>query len=107
LVFSNFWGTGLEKPAGLDQLAENVKKESRIYLETKAQELQAERIGNVSYRLMEEAGPVEIIDLARKTPDNMLAMYASEKSRFGRLIVGNVTKRIVRRSEKPVLVVPA
>jgi nucleotide-binding universal stress UspA family protein len=90
-----------------DQLAESVKKEARTYLEAKVQELQAERIARVSYRLMEETGTVEIIDLARKTPDNMLAMYTPRKSGVGRLVIGNVTERIMRRWDNPVLVVRA
>jgi nucleotide-binding universal stress UspA family protein len=90
-----------------DQLAESVKKEARTYLEAKLQELQAERIGRVSYRLIEEAGTVEIIDLARKTPDNMLAMYTPRKSGVGRLFIGNVTERIMRRWDNPVLIVRA
>jgi nucleotide-binding universal stress UspA family protein len=90
-----------------DQLAESVKNEARTYLEAKLQELQTERIGRVSYRLMEEAGPMEIIDLARKNPDNMLAMHIPRKSGVGRLVIGNVTERIMRRWDNPVLVVRA
>jgi nucleotide-binding universal stress UspA family protein len=90
-----------------DKLAESVRKEARTYLEEKVQELLAKGIGNVSYRLMEEAGTAEIIDLARKAPDNMLAMYRPRKSGVGRLIIGNVTERIMRRWDNPVLVVRA
>lgn len=84
-----------------DKLAESVKKEARTYLEAKAQELQAERIGKVSYEI-EEGGSEEIIDL---TPDNMLAICTPRKSEVSELIMGNVTEHIIRHSDSPVLVV--
>jgi nucleotide-binding universal stress UspA family protein len=84
-----------------DKLAESVKKDARTYLEAKAQELQAERIGKVSYEI-EEGGSEEIIDL---TPDNMLAICTPRKSEVSELIMGNVTEHIIRHSDSPVLVV--
>ena len=88
-----------------DQVAESVKKEARAYLEAKVQELKAEPIGSVSYRLLEEYDLTEMNDLAPKTPYDMLAMYAPKKFGVGRLFIGNVTERIMRRWNNPVLVV--
>jgi len=90
-----------------DQLAESVKKEARTYLEAKVQELKAKGLGKVSYQLMEEPSAMEIIDFARKTPDNMLAAYTPRRSGVGRLGIANITGRIIRRWQNPVLVVRA
>ena len=52
---------------------------------------------------MQAAG--EIIDLARKTPDNLIAMCTHGWSGIGRWVLGNVTERVVRHSGDPVLII--
>ena len=90
-----------------DKLAESVEKDARTYLDGKAQELKAKGMGSAFYRLMQGPSAIDMIDLARKAPDNMLATYTSRTSRLGRFGIGNVTNRIMRQWHNPVLVVRA
>jgi len=50
-------------------------------------------------------GPEEIIELARKTPDSMVAMCTHGRSGMGRWVLGSVTDRIVSNCGAPVLVI--
>jgi nucleotide-binding universal stress UspA family protein len=53
------------------------------------------------------AGADEIIDLARSTPDNLIAMCTHGRSGVKRWALGSVTEKVVRHSGDPVLVVRA
>ncbi|MCH6546324.1 MAG: universal stress protein [Deltaproteobacteria bacterium] len=46
-----------------------------------------------------------MIDLARKTPHNLIAIYTHGWSGIGRWVLGNVTERVVRHSGDPVLII--
>jgi nucleotide-binding universal stress UspA family protein len=56
-------------------------------------------VGNVGY------GAEEIITLARKTPDNFIAMCTHGRSGIKRWVLGSVTERVVRHSGDPVLII--
>lgn len=74
-----FLATGVSPPA-IGQLGAKIKEEAADYLQAKVEELQAEGIEKVSYVLVEGRGPEEIIDLARKTADNLVAMSTHGRS---------------------------
>jgi nucleotide-binding universal stress UspA family protein len=81
--------------------------EAREYLDRKAEELKGKGIGNVSAAVDLGYGAEEIIALARKTPDNCIAMCTHGRSGFRRFVLGSVTERVVRHSGDPVLIIRA
>jgi nucleotide-binding universal stress UspA family protein len=91
----------------LNQLGESIREEAKLYLEAKVEQLRAEGMDGVSYVLMEGDSAAEIIDLARKTRDNLLAMCTHGRTGLNRWAIGSVTERVVRHCGDPVLVVRA
>ena len=84
-----------------------VKDEAGAYLEAKVNELRQNGVEKVSSILLLGSGADEIIDLARTTPDNLIAMCAHGRSGVKRWALGSVTEKVVRHSGDPVLVVRA
>jgi len=91
----------------LSQLRENIREEASAYLKAKVEQLRAEGVDGVSCVLMEGDSASEIIDLARKTPDNLLAMCTHGRTGLSRWAIGSVTERVVRHCGDPVLIVRA
>jgi nucleotide-binding universal stress UspA family protein len=80
------------------------------YLNGKVDQLRAHGLSHVSSVLIEgsaEGAAAEIIDLARRTSDNLVAMSTHGRSGIGRWLLGSVTERVVRHSNNPVLVIRA
>lgn len=90
----------------LVEIMAQARQEVKGYLEGKVQQLQAEGLGRVSYLLVEGQAAAEIIELAQKTPDNLIAISTHGRSGVGRWVLGSVTDRVVRHSGNPVLVIP-
>ena len=84
-----------------------VREEAGAYLEAKVNELKQNGIEKVSSILLVGSGADEIIDLARRTPDNLIAMCTHGRSGVKRWALGSVTEKVVRHSGDPVLVVRA
>jgi nucleotide-binding universal stress UspA family protein len=84
-----------------------VKEEAGAYLEAKVDELRQNGVEKVSSILLLGSGADEIIDLARTTPDNLIAMSTHGRSGVKRWALGSVTEKVVRHSGDPVLVVRA
>jgi nucleotide-binding universal stress UspA family protein len=82
-----------------------VREEAGAYLEAKVNELHQNGIEKVSSILLVGSGADEIIDLARTTPDNLIAMCTHGRSGVERWVLGSVTEKVVRHSGDPVLVV--
>jgi nucleotide-binding universal stress UspA family protein len=100
---------GAESPyiPNSDALMNLVRDEAGTYLETKVNELHQNGVEKVSSILMVGSGADEIIDLARGTPDNLIAMCTHGRSGVKRWALGSVTEKVVRHSGDPVLVVRA
>jgi nucleotide-binding universal stress UspA family protein len=78
------------------------------YLNEKVEHLHAKGLPNVSSVLIEggaEGAAAAIIDLARKSSDNLVIMSTHGRSGIGRWLLGSVTERVVRHSGNPVLVI--
>jgi nucleotide-binding universal stress UspA family protein len=78
------------------------------YLNGKEEQLRAAGLAGVSSSLIEgHAGgaAAEIIDLAQETPNELVAMSTHGQSGLGRWLIGSVTERVVRHSNRPVLVI--
>ena len=67
--------------------------------------LLAQGIEKVSFTAVEGREPEEIIDLARRTTDNIVAMSTHGRSGIGRWVMGSVTDRVVCYCGDPVLVI--
>lgn len=94
-------------PPNLEQLTGQIREEARSYLEEKVRQLQAEGLARVSTLLLEGNAAGEIVDIARRTQENLVAMCTHGRSGIGRWMLGSVTERVVRHSGDPVLVVRA
>ena len=100
---------GAESPyiPNSDALLNLVRDEAGAYLEAKVNELHQNGVEKVSSILLVGSGADEIIDLARSTPDNLIAMCTHGRSGVERWVLGSVTEKVVRHSGDPVLVVRA
>jgi nucleotide-binding universal stress UspA family protein len=91
----------------VDALLTQLREETGAYLEAKVNELRGNGIEKVSFIPLVGSGADEIIDLARKTPDNLIAMCTHGRSGVDRWVLGSVTEKVVRHSGDPVLVIRA
>jgi nucleotide-binding universal stress UspA family protein len=96
--------TGVSPP-DIGGMGAKIKDEITSYLQAKVEQLQAEGIEKVSFVATEGNGPEEIIDLAQRTSDNIVAMSTHGRSGMGRWIMGSVTDRVVCYCGDPVLVI--
>ena len=99
-----FMATGISPPA-IGEWGEKIKQEITDYLQGKVEELRAEGVEKVSFMAVEGRGPEEIIDLAQRTPDSLVAMSTHGRSGMGRWVLGSVTDRVVCYCGDPVLVI--
>jgi nucleotide-binding universal stress UspA family protein len=104
---SSYGGTANPYIPNNDALLNLVREEAGTYLEAKVNELHQNGVEKVSSILMVGSGADEIIDLARGTPDNLIAMCTHGRSGVNRWVLGSVTEKVVRHSGDPVLVVRA
>jgi nucleotide-binding universal stress UspA family protein len=84
-----------------------VREQADAYLKAKVDELHQNGVEKVSSILSVGSGADEIIELARGTPDNLIAMCTHGRSGVKRWALGSVTEKVVRHSGDPVLVVRA
>jgi nucleotide-binding universal stress UspA family protein len=92
----------------LKQLWEEARLEADKYLTDRVEHLRAGGIANVTSIVIEgsvDGAAAEIIDLANKTPHNIVVMSPHGESGLGRWLIGSVTERVVRHSTGPVLVI--
>jgi nucleotide-binding universal stress UspA family protein len=92
-------------PPDMAELREKNKKEIEGYLQAKVGELTAAGIQKITSIVAEGRGPEEIIELARKTSGNIVAMSTHGRSGMGRWVLGSVTDRVVSNCGAPVLVI--
>jgi nucleotide-binding universal stress UspA family protein len=91
--------------AGPAPFREAAEKESGAYLDGKVAELRAAGIGRVLATTLEGEPAGEIIDLARKTPANLIAISTHGRSGIGRWLLGSVAERVLQHSGDPVLLI--
>lgn len=89
------------------ELIHTFRDEATSYLEKKLEALKQMGVAKVSYVAKEGSAADEIITLAQKTPDNLIAMCTHGRSGVKRWILGSVTEKVVRHSSDPVFVVRA
>lgn len=86
---------------------EELKDVAEVYLEGKVAELQAEGFDRVVGTAIQGDDAGEIIDLAIRTPNNLIAMSTHGRSGIGRWVLGSVAERVVQHSRDPVLLIRA
>jgi len=87
------------------QFNQNLKAEVETYLEGKVQALRAEGVENVSAAAVLGDAASEIIDFARRTENNLVAMSTHGRSGVGRWLLGSVAEKVVQHSQDPVLLI--
>jgi nucleotide-binding universal stress UspA family protein len=90
-----------------DKLIGQLEAGAKEYLAAKTGELQKQGVPNVSYVTDLGYGAEKITSLARRTPDNLIAMCTHGRSGVTRWALGSVTERVVRHSGDPVLIIRA
>ncbi len=91
----------------VERIKEKMREEAKAYLGEKVQQLKSKGLEEVSYLLSKGRAAGEIVNIARATPDNLVAMSTHCRSGIGRWVLGSVTDCVVRRSGGPVLVIRA
>jgi nucleotide-binding universal stress UspA family protein len=81
-----------------------VRNEANEYLEKKAVEIKKLGVEKVALVTKEGFAADEIIALARKTPNNLLAMCSHGRSGVNRWLLGSVAETVVRHSAGPILI---
>jgi nucleotide-binding universal stress UspA family protein len=97
-------------PPMQNQIWREQRSAANNYLIDREEQLRSAGVPDVSSLLIEGyAGSAagEIIDLARETSNVLIAMSTHGQSGIERWLIGSVTERVVRHSDKPVLVIRA
>lgn len=92
---------------GPAQFKEAMQKEAESYLEGKVETLRAEGLDHVIGTAMEGDAASEIIDLAAKTANSLIAMSTRGRSGIGRWLLGSVAEKVLQHSHVPVLLIRA
>jgi len=90
---------------GAGQYREELRKAADVYLEGKLQSLRAAGLENVVTTSSPGDPALEIIDIARRTRNNLIAMSTHGRSGVGRWLLGSVAEKVVQHSGDPVLLV--
>ncbi|MCH8060877.1 MAG: universal stress protein [Chloroflexi bacterium] len=86
-------------------LDEVLGKEAEEYLEGVANRLRSKGL-DIAWRVVWGNAARAIVDFARETDADMVAMATHARSGLPRLIIGSVSEKVVRSSGEPVLIVP-
>ena len=97
-------GNGVYMQA-LTQQREAIQKEAEEYLAGKVEELRAEGLDQIVSTAIEGDPAGEIIDLAQRTPNNLIAMSSHGKSGIAQWVMGSVAEKVIHHSRDPVLVI--
>jgi nucleotide-binding universal stress UspA family protein len=92
-------------PQAYAQQREAIQKEAEHYLEGKVEELRADGLREVLSTAIGGDPAGEIIDLAQRTPKNMIAMSSHGRSGIAQWVLGSVAEKVIHHSRDPVLVV--
>jgi nucleotide-binding universal stress UspA family protein len=89
----------------LTQQREAMRAEVETYLEGKVEQLRAEGLDRVLSTAIEGDPAGEIIDLACRTPNNLVAMSSHGRSGIKQWVLGSVAEKVIHHSRDPVLVI--
>jgi nucleotide-binding universal stress UspA family protein len=89
----------------LAQQKEASQKEAEDYLAAEVEQLRSEGLDQVISTAIEGDAAGEIIDLAQRTPNNLIAMSTHGKSGIVEWLLGSVAEKVIHHSRDPVLVI--
>lgn len=89
----------------MDELEAELETDAADYLKRIARRL-ADKGLKVEWKLLWGAPAVAIVDLARETPHDLVALATHGRSGLTRWVLGSVAEAIVRASGDPVLIIP-
>ena len=92
---------------GPAQYREELAKQAQENLEGKVAALRADGFERVVGIALEGDAASEIIDLASKTPDSLIAMSTHGRSGIGRWVLGSVAEKILQHAHNPLLLIRA
>ena len=87
------------------ELKDQIKDEADDYLKSTGSLLRQQGVAEVSTVIIEGSAADAIISLARKTPNNLVALSPYGRSGLQRWVLGSVTEKVVRHCDDPVLIV--
>jgi nucleotide-binding universal stress UspA family protein len=90
---------------GAGDFRDKIKAEAEAYLDGKIDELRATGLERLLATAIEGDGANEIIDIARRTPKNLIAISTHGRSGVGRWLLGSVAERVIQHSQDPVLLI--
>ena len=91
----------------LNKLKTESEKDAVSYLDNKVQQLRNQGLNDVTPLASEGEAAETIIELARRSPNSLIAMCTHGRSGVMRWMLGSVTEKVVRHSGDPVLVIRA
>jgi nucleotide-binding universal stress UspA family protein len=91
----------------VEEIWAQVDQEAKQYLDEKARQLQAQGLTHISTTATAGFAAERIIDIARQSPDSLVAMCTHGRSGVNRWVMGSVTDRVVRHGGDPVFIVRA
>jgi nucleotide-binding universal stress UspA family protein len=91
----------------LNELKAESKSDAVSYLDSKVQQLRSQGLDDVTPLASEGEAAETIIELARGSPNSLIAMSTHGRSGVMRWVLGSVTEKVVRHSGTPVLVMRA
>ena len=99
---------GEDYPASMyDDLIQEATVEAAEYLKRMSQQLSNGGVGESQSYVRQGEAAGTILDLADDSPSTLIAMCTHGRSGVGRWALGSVTDRVVRHSNRPVLVIRA
>jgi nucleotide-binding universal stress UspA family protein len=101
---SNVVGDGFIANGG-QQIRAALRREVDDYLNGKVQALQSGGLDRVSAIAVEGDGAEQIIELATRTPDNIIVMSTHGQTGLGRWVLGSVAEKVIQYSRDPVLLI--
>ena len=95
-------------PASMyDDLIQAATVEAEEYLKQMSQQISNEGVAESQSHVRQGEAAGTILDLAADSPSTLIAMCTHGHSGVGRWVLGSVTDRVVRHSNRPVLVIRA
>jgi len=99
---------GEDYPASMyEDLIQEATVEAEEYLKRISEQLSNEGVGESQSYVRQGEAASTILDLAGDSPSTLVAMCTHGRSGVGRMVLGSVTDRVVRHSNRPVLVIRA
>jgi nucleotide-binding universal stress UspA family protein len=89
----------------LDELKGELKWEAMSYLDQKVAELKSRGIVDVFCSVTEGDAAETIIEMSQRAPNTLIAMSSHSGSTIKHWVLGNVTEKVLRHANKPILTI--